>query len=114
MNFLNQEELEFLGKKNTILQVVAGSHAYGTNLPTSDWDERGIFTDEANRIILPFEKLEQIQFTKDDVVVYELSKYMQLLLEQNPNVIELLWTDPKDIIYKNEMGDLLLNRTSFH
>lgn len=109
-----QERLEKLAEENCILRVVAGSHAYGTSLPTSDWDERGIFVDNMSRIILPFDKIEQVQLTRDDIVLYELSKYMPLLLAQNPNVIELIWTDPTDILQKNELGDLLLdNRHEF-
>lgn len=110
----NKEELELFSQKNCILRVVAGSHAYGTNIKTSDWDERGIFVDKIDRVILPFEKVEQVELTRDDVVLYELSKYMPLLLSQNPNVIELIWTDPKDILEKTELGDLLLeNRKEF-
>lgn len=109
-----QQELEDLANQNCILRVVAGSHAYGTNIEGSDWDERAIFVDKPERIILPFEKIEQVTFREDDKVYYELSKYMPLLLSQNPNVIELIWTAPKDILYKNELGDLLLeNRKEF-
>lgn len=110
----NELNLEDFARKNTILKVVAGSHAYGTNLPSSDWDERGIFLDCQERIMLPFEKIEQVQFKEDDVVVYELSKFMPLLLAQNPNVIELLWTDPKDILEKTKQGEMLIeNRKEF-
>lgn len=109
-----KEDLENLANENCILRVVAGSHAYGTNIPTSDWDERAIFTDIKERVLLPFEKIEQIQFREDDKVYFELSKYMPLLMSQNPNVIELIWTDPKDVLFKNELGDLLLdNRHEF-
>lgn len=116
-NIKNQEninpdiniELENLAIKNCILKVVSGSNAYGTNLPTSDWDERGIFVDNISRIILPFQKIEQVQLSTDDIVLYELSKFVPLLLSQNPNVIELLWTDPKDILFKDELGEILLN-----
>lgn len=109
-----QNMLEELAKSNTILQVVAGSHAYGTNIPGSDWDERGIFVDNIERICLPFEKIEQVQLREDDIVIYELSKYMPLLLEQNPNVIELLWTDEKDITKNTDLGQLLIdNRKNF-
>lgn len=96
-------------KDNTILQVVAGSHAYGTNLPTSDWDERGIFIDNMERIMLPFEKVEQHKFEYDDIVVFELSKFMPLLLEQNPNVIELIWTAPEDVLKLTKEGQILLD-----
>lgn len=97
---------EFI-KENTIIKVVAGSHAYGTNLPSSDWDERGIFIDSMDRIILPFEKIEQFTFEKDDVVVYELSKFMPLLLEQNPNILEILWAEDKNILSITEEGEYL-------
>lgn len=106
--------LEEVATKNCLLRVVAGSHAYGTNIPGSDWDERGIFVDTMDRIILPFDKVEQVQFRTDDIVYFELSKYMPLLLDQNPNVIELLWTEDKDVLYKSPIGQLLIdNRTNF-
>ena len=109
-----QQKLEDMANENCILRVVAGSHAYGTNIPSSDWDERAIFADVKQRVLLPFEKIEQIQFREDDKVYFELSKYMPLLLSQNPNVIELIWTDSKDVLFKNELGDLLLdNRHEF-
>lgn len=109
-----QDDLEKIATENCILRVVAGSNAYGTNLPTSDWDERGIFVDKIDRVVLPFEKIEQVQFRQDDIVYFELSKYMPLLMTQNPNVIELIWTAPSDILYKNNLGQMLLeNRSSF-
>lgn len=104
-----KQNTEEIAKKNNILRVVAGSHAYGTNINGSDWDERGIFADTMERVILPFEKIETVQCEKDDVVYYELSKYMPLLLKQNPNVLEILWVDKKDIIEKNECGDILID-----
>lgn len=109
-----QINLEDLANRNCLLRVVAGSNAYGTNLPTSDWDERGIFVDDMMRTILPFEKLEQVTFMADDIVYFELSKYMPLLLAQNPNVIELLWTAPQDLLFVSDIGQILIdNRHNF-
>lgn len=109
-----QKELENIATENCLLRVVAGSNAYGTALPTSDWDERGIFVDKMERVVLPFEKLELVEFSVDDIVFYELSKYMPLLLSQNPNVIELLWTEDKDVLFKSDLGQLLIdNRANF-
>lgn len=113
-NFEKQIELENIAENNCILRVVAGSHAYGTNIEGSDWDERALFTDTIDKVILPFQKTEQVEFREDDKVYFELSKYMPLLLSQNPNVIELLWTDDKDVLFKNELGELLReNRKEF-
>lgn len=109
-----QIELEDIATNNCLINVVAGSHAYGTNIEGSDWDERSIFADEMPRIILPFNKVEQVTYRQDDKVAYELSKFMPLLLSQNPNVIELLWTDSSDVLFKNELGQLLVdNRSEF-
>lgn len=109
-----QKDLEVLATQNCLLRVVAGSNAYGTALPTSDWDERGIFVDNIERVVLPFEKLELVEFSHDDIVYYELSKYMPLLLAQNPNVIELLWTENQDVLFKSDLGQLLIdNRANF-
>lgn len=99
---------------NTILRVVSGSRAYGTQLPTSDYDERGIFIDIPERVWLPFAKLEQIQLPEDDIVLYELSKYVTLLSEQNPNIMEIIWTEPEDVLYANNAGKFLIeNREKF-
>ncbi len=111
-NELESIELESIAQQNQILRVVAGSHAYGTNIPSSDWDERGIFIDIPQRVCLPFKKIEQVQLSVNDVVLYELSKYFDLLLSQNPNVLELIWADQKDILFTNESGDILLNHKS--
>lgn len=111
-----QIALEQLASDNCLIRVVAGSHAYGTNIATSDWDERAIFVADMASIVLPFEKdkIEQVKFREDDKVYFELSKFMPLLLAQNPNVIELLWTDSSDILEKNALGDLLIeNRGAF-
>lgn len=114
MTPLSQAELEKLSDDNCILNVVSGSHAYGTNIPSSDWDERGVFVDDMARIALPFEKIEQVKHSENDKVLFELSKFMPLLLSQNPNVIELLWTDETDVLYKNECGSsLIANRSEF-
>lgn len=108
-----EEECQ-VAQENTILRVVSGSRAYGTQLPTSDYDERGIFIDIPERVWLPFKKLEQVQLPEDDIVIYELSKYMTLLTEQNPNIMELIWTEPEDVKYANNAGKFLLeNRSLF-
>lgn len=109
-----QLELEKFAEDNCILRVVAGSHAYGTNLPSSDWDERGIFVNKFEDVILDFNKVEQVQLSRDDIVLFEFKKYMFLLEEQNPNILELIWADPKDILHKTEAADILIaNRSEF-
>lgn len=101
-------ELAAFAEENCILRVVSGSHAYGTNLPSSDWDERGIFINKIEDVVLNFNRVEQVELPRDDIVLFELTKYMTLLSEQNPNILELLWTEPSDILHKNSAGEILL------
>jgi uncharacterized protein len=49
-----------------------------------------------------------------DSVVYELKKFVRLLVGSNPNVLSLLWLDQKHYIYRDAWGELLIqNRDLF-
>jgi hypothetical protein len=113
-----REELEKLIQDKSpgakpILLVVRGSHAYGTNVETSDTDYAGVFI-QSQEDIFGFNYKEQINDDKNDTVIYEIKRFLQLLASNNPTVLELLNT-PKDcIIYKDPIFDLILdNREKF-
>ena len=85
-----------------ILVTISGSWAYGTNKPDSDIDARGIFLDPVNSILglSNFEQHEIHDTNKElDIVMYGLRKFIKLALENNPNVIELLSPQERNIIY---------------
>lgn len=85
---------------NLIVKHYAGSHAYGTALPTSDTDFRGIFVADPINIRTPFYKIEEATDTsEEDTKLYELAQYMKLALDCNPNILETLWIDQSDIIF---------------
>lgn len=81
-----------------IFEGIGGSTAYGTNLPTSDIDKKGVY-------ILPLEEIlsgnyqEQVNDTTNDTVYYELNKFIRLAAKGNPNILEML-NFPKDCIIK--------------
>jgi len=92
---------ENLLKTNVIVKHLAGSKSYGTNTPESDTDYRGIFFADRKSINTPWFKIEQITDpTEEDTVFFELSKFMKLAVDQNPNVIETLWV-PNDCVVKS-------------
>jgi predicted nucleotidyltransferase len=97
---------KILGKKIILLEALAGSKAYGTDLPTSDTDIKGIF-------ILPKKKfygleyISQVSDEKNDVVFYEIKRFIELLAKNNPSAIEVFHTAKEDIIYKNLILDLI-------
>jgi len=79
-----------------IFEAVMGSHAYGTALPTSDTDLRGVFMQPLEDI-LEHGYVEQVADDTNDIVYYELKRFMSLIRTNNPAVLELLFV-PEDCI----------------
>ncbi len=85
---------------NLLVRHLAGSHAYGTNIATSDVDYRGIFCGDPVHVRTPFFNVGEATDTdEEDTKYFELTKYMKLALDCNPNVIETLWVHMDDIEY---------------
>ena len=89
-----------------VFETISGSKAYGTNLPASDTDIRGVF-------ILPQTDLygltytEQVNDRTNDVIFYELGRFVDLLSKNNPNILELLCAPADCILHRNPIMDHL-------
>jgi predicted nucleotidyltransferase len=85
-------------RERTIYVTLHGSRAYGTNLPTSDTDYRGVCIAPKSVYLGFVEEFEQeVQEPPlPDLTIFEIRKFLKLATECNPNVIELLFTDPSD------------------
>jgi predicted nucleotidyltransferase len=93
--------------KNICILGLGGSRAYGTNLPESDIDIRGVAIRRKEDILLGND-FENFVDVNTDTTIYSFDKIIDLLTKCNPNTIELLGLDTDDYIYKNEFGELLL------
>ncbi|CAN5195005.1 hypothetical protein BH11BAC5_BH11BAC5_05390 [soil metagenome] len=95
-------------KKNgwLIFEAVAGSRAYGLDTATSDTDIRGVFVLPKD-IFYSLEYTAQVNNETNDIVYYELKKFMELLLKNNPNIIELLNVPEAAVLYKHPVMDLV-------
>jgi len=90
-----------------IYKVISGSHAYGTNTPSSDMDIRGVFI-PSDDYIFGIKRMDtNISNDNEDIVLYELRKYISLLVNSNPNIIELLYVDKKHILEMTPLGEML-------
>jgi predicted nucleotidyltransferase len=102
--------------KGTILLVRHGSHAYGTNTASSDEDFKGIAIPPKNYFLgftTHFEQAE-LKAPDPDAVIYDIRKFFNLAVECNPNIIEVLHTDPSDHILVSPLGEkVLANRDLF-
>lgn len=100
----NHEEMV---QRNLIVTHYAGSIAYGTNLPSSDIDIRGIFIADRVFFQTPWFKIGESASSVEDTKFYELQKYLTLLVEQNPNIVETMWVDECDLILKTPFYETL-------
>jgi predicted nucleotidyltransferase len=105
-----------------ILFCKSGSHAYGLNTETSDYDYKGICI-APQRYYLTLLEFEQKDkgwdddcpadtkfpwLSGSDSQVYELRRYLRLVQSQNPNILEMLWQEPEDYLYRTSVGEILL------
>lgn len=103
---------EHLGK-NIIVLGLGGSHAYGTDVETSDLDIRGVALNRKNEI-LTNENFEQFVNEETDTTVYSFNKIVSLLSNCNPNTIEMLGLKPEHYLYVSGIGkELLHNKKLF-
>lgn len=107
--------------ERTIYVTRHGSHAYGTSLPESDIDLRGVVIPPREYLlglnclteVEPFESYVQSP-PEPDLVLYALRKFFILLTVANPNVLELLFTEPEDHLLVTPLGQRILdNRELF-
>lgn len=97
---LKNKDYQFLNNvPNLAYLAVAGSRSYGTNTPDSDTDMRGFFMDDLNDMLGIFEGKVQYEDKITDTVVYSFRKFVKLVADCNPNVIELLGTRPSEYVY---------------
>lgn len=88
--------------------TIRGSHAYGTNIPTSDIDFAGVFI-QSQDDIMGRGYIEQLNDDTNDIVVYELRRFLELCATNNPNILELLNTPDDCILYKHPIFDEVLD-----
>ena len=110
-----------MAEKNKILVVRSGSHLYGLNTPNSDEDYVGIFIPDVE-YLLGFKTCEQVDMGYEsklengknsseaiDCTFYSITKFMKLALDNNPNIIEILFVNEENIVYINDYGRRLLS-----
>jgi predicted nucleotidyltransferase len=85
-----------------LFEAVSGSRAYGTQLPHSDTDLKGVFILPEDRFF-GLDYVPQVANETNDEVFYELRRFVELLLKNNPTVVELLATPDDCIIYKHPL-----------
>lgn len=109
-----------------ILLALAGSQAYGTSTAQSDFDYKGVFI-APKEYYLGFKTFEQKDTGWDtepgtglypmldgvkDCTVYELRKFLSLIGNNNPNILEMLWMDREFYPHLSVVGEKLISYRS--
>ena len=103
----NSMTIQTLKSQNLILfEVISGSKSFGLNTPTSDTDIKGVYYLPKD-MFFGLDYIPQISNETNDEVYFELGRFVELLLKNNPNILEILAT-PKDcILYKHPIMEQL-------
>lgn len=100
-------------KDRIMFLTLGGSHAYGTNIETSDIDIRGCAMNNASEIV-GLSNFEQFVHVETDTTVYAFNKLIPLLINCNPNTIEMLGCRPEHYIFMSPAGqEMIDNRKMF-
>lgn len=83
---------------NTIFYGISGSQAYGLATPESDVDFRGICI-APKEYHLGLNQFNQRVTKEPDETIFEFKKFTKLCIDNNPNILELLFL-PEDCILK--------------
>lgn len=118
---LSVEEVESCFPYNPILVGYRGSIAHGTYVPNKDpnsiddKDIMGVIVGKKEHYLGLDEFKHKEAFIREwDIVNYEIRKYFRLLLKSNPNVLSLLWIEPRNYIYIHPNGQSIIdNRDIF-
>lgn len=88
---------EIKEKNLIIMECISGSHLYGTNIPESDTDIRGIFMVQNKDCLSLIKPSQEVSENNEDIKYFEMRKFFELALSANPNILELLFI-PKDFL----------------
>ena len=111
-----------MAEDNQILKVRVGSHLFGTDTPESDLDYEGIFMPSKSMLfgLASCREVDLGKASKDesgrntsDAVDYKIREYrtfVRLALQNNPNILNILFTNRENVIFSDDFGRRLLGR----
>ena len=117
-------------KSNTMYETVVGSVAYGVANDASDYDVNGFFIPKAENLfphlrghLLGFDKevkcpkcwqnhhITHPTFTKEyDLNIYSITQYFRLCLDNNPNMVDTLYTPRECVLHSTNVSEMVRER----
>lgn len=110
-----RESADFSLLDTTIALFQTGSHAYGTNGPDSDNDYTAIVLPRMRHIV-GLGQWDHWEPGKDDALdlkAMSLAKFVKLAVVGNPNVVEMLFFEPENMLYVAPAFQTLLDHREY-
>lgn len=89
-----------------LLKCVSGSKAYNLDGPQSDTDLRGVFIQPKSELF-GLKYTAQVANPTNDETFFEIGRLIELLLKNNPGILELLATPTSHILFRHPLMDLI-------
>lgn len=129
MKFKNIElprdtDIQRMSQDNCIFMARTGSQMYGTNTKASDDDFTGIFIADRD-YVYGLKTADMVEYRTNkssshkrnsaddvDINLYSLHKYVRLALNNNPNILELLFVPANAIVQTSKYWNMLREKRS--
>jgi len=95
-------------ESNLIHLIVSGSRLYGTSRPDSDYDHRGVCL-MPRTALFGLTGFDQYEDKKNDTTIYGLTKFFVLSLQNNPNIMDVLYAPREVWIINNPYWEMIYN-----
>lgn len=110
--------MDFDIEEATILRCVGGSRAYGTNIAGSDLDIKGVLVAPLNFYLGFRGRFSQVEKYankghENDEVIYDIQKFFKLASGCNPNILDVLFCHPDDVLFSSEVGEELRSKRTY-
>lgn len=127
-----KDNIDKILSKNTdcvpIFIAVCGSVSYGMDLPASDLDAKCVYIQSINSLMselkigeanpLVYKKqlggkekgMTSNEKSKEDISMYEIGRFLELVADNNPNIMEMLFSEDDCIVYKHPIWDTIKDK----
>ncbi len=89
-----------------VYETIAGSRAYGLHTTQSDTDIRGVFV-LPKAMFYGLGYIPQVSNASNDIVYYELGRFVELLIKNNPTIMEMLYMPAGCVLHRDSVMDML-------
>lgn len=111
---LHQKTMPYWFKYRLNFLTIHGSHAYGLDLDDSDYDIAGLMIPPKEYFFGFVNQIDQFDSIEGhDGAIYNIKKFIKLAVDANPNVLELLWIDPRFWVFHDHVWEKLVQKRDY-